>query len=80
MYFWYEMPACAARLRTAFNGGSENRRLTCHRRHQEIVLPQEVFDPFGAEPVLLAIPPVSVVPFKAGKREFHEGMSIDVFL
>ena len=27
--FWYEMPSCAARLRTAFNNGSENRRLTC---------------------------------------------------
>ena len=29
MSFWYEMPSCAARWRTAFNRGSENRRLTC---------------------------------------------------
>lgn len=38
------------------------------RRNQQVILLQEVFDLFGAEPVFLAVPPIAVIPFKAGKR------------
>ena len=38
------------------------------RRNQQVLLLQEVFDLFRAEPVFLAMPPIPLIPFKAGER------------
>ena len=49
-------------------------------RNQQVILLQEVFDLFRAEPVFLAVPPIAVIPFKAGKRQFHCGKSIYAYI
>ena len=50
------------------------------RRNQQVILLQEMFDLFRAETVFLAMPPIPVIPFKAGKRQFHYRNSIYIFI
>ena len=50
------------------------------RRNQQVILLQEMFDLFRTEAVFLAMPPIPVIPFKAGKRQFHYENSIYVYI
>ena len=50
------------------------------RRNQQVILLQEVFDLFRTKPVLLAVSPIAVIPFKAGECQFHYRKSIYIII
>lgn len=50
------------------------------RRNQQVSLLQEVFDLFRAKPVLLAVSPIAVIPFKAGERQSHYREKVYILL